>query len=65
MKYIFYSFIKFLNIRLAHCIRLMYQRIHENSKSEWAIRDNDDAPKDAIGQLPPPPPPASRAVTTR
>jgi len=54
MKYIFYSFIKFLNIRLAHCIRLMYQRIHENSKSEWAIRDNDDAPKDAIGQLPPP-----------
>jgi len=52
MKYIFYSFIKFLNIRLAHCIRLMYQRIHENSKSEWAIR-------------PPPPPPASRAVTTR
>lgn len=25
-----------------------------HSKSEWAIRNNDDAPKDAIGQLPSP-----------
>lgn len=28
----------------------MYRETY--SKSEWAIRDNDDAPKDAIGQLP-------------
>lgn len=27
----------------------MYRETY--SKSEWAIRDNDDAPKDAIGQL--------------